>query len=107
MLQDENACPQIQPASGKPKAAQKAAKGNGRSIEEMYQKKSQLEHILLRPDTYVGSVEKQTQTMWVFDSATQQMVFRPVTYVSCEKHYTEKQSYYQFLFLGSRVIQNI
>ena len=82
MIQDENACPQAQPASGKAKTAQKpAAKGNGRSIEEMYQKKSQLEHILLRPDTYVGSVEKQTQTMWVFDPATQQMVFRPVTYV--------------------------
>uniref|UniRef100_A0A0M3HL33 Phosphoribulokinase n=1 Tax=Ascaris lumbricoides TaxID=6252 RepID=A0A0M3HL33_ASCLU len=27
------------------------------SIERIYQKKSQLEHILLRPDTYIGSVE--------------------------------------------------
>lgn len=27
------------------------------SIEQIYQKKSQLEHILLRPDTYIGSVE--------------------------------------------------
>lgn len=27
------------------------------SIEKIYQKKSQLEHILLRPDTYIGSVE--------------------------------------------------
>ena len=25
-----------------------------RAIEEIYQKKSQLEHILLRPDTYIG-----------------------------------------------------
>ena len=31
----------------------------------MYQKKSQLEHILLRPDTYIGSVEKQTAVIWV------------------------------------------
>lgn len=37
----------------------------GRSIEQTYQKKSQLEHILLRPDTYVGSVEKQSASMWV------------------------------------------
>lgn len=29
------------------------------SVERIYQKKSQLEHILLRPDTYVGSVEPQ------------------------------------------------
>ena len=33
-------------------------KGGGqKKIEEMYQKKSPLEHILLRPDTYIGSVE--------------------------------------------------
>ena len=27
------------------------------SVERIYQKKSQREHILLRPDTYVGSVQ--------------------------------------------------
>ncbi|XP_057572303.1 DNA topoisomerase 2-alpha [Hippopotamus amphibius kiboko] len=37
------------------------------SIERIYQKKSQLEHILLRPDTYIGSVESVTQQMWVYD----------------------------------------
>ncbi|XP_031456500.1 DNA topoisomerase 2-alpha [Phasianus colchicus] len=37
------------------------------SVERIYQKKSQLEHILLRPDTYIGSVETVTQQMWVFD----------------------------------------
>jgi len=31
------------------------------SIERIYQKKTQLEHILLRPDTYIGSVETVTQ----------------------------------------------
>lgn len=31
------------------------------SIERIYQKKTQLEHILLRPDTYIGSVELVTQ----------------------------------------------
>lgn len=41
----------------------KPAKQGG--IEKMYQKKSQLEHILLRPDTYIGSVERITDTMWV------------------------------------------
>ncbi|KAI4323425.1 hypothetical protein L6164_023032 [Bauhinia variegata] len=51
----------------------------GKTIEEMYQKKSQLEHILLRPDTYVGSIEKHTQTLWVYEN--DEMVHRPVTYV--------------------------
>ena len=37
----------------------------GKTIEETYQKKTQLEHILLRPDTYVGSVEKMSQPLWV------------------------------------------
>ena len=35
--------------------------GNGKTIEDIYQKKTQLEHILLRPDTYIGSTEKQQQ----------------------------------------------
>uniref|UniRef100_A0A8C6LRA6 DNA topoisomerase 2 n=1 Tax=Nothobranchius furzeri TaxID=105023 RepID=A0A8C6LRA6_NOTFU len=37
------------------------------SVERIYQKKTQLEHILLRPDTYIGSVEPVTQQMWVYD----------------------------------------
>lgn len=31
------------------------------TVEHIYQKKTQLEHILLRPDTYIGSVELVTQ----------------------------------------------
>ena len=31
------------------------------SVERIYQKKTQLEHILLRPDTYIGSIERLTQ----------------------------------------------
>lgn len=50
----------------------------GKAIEEIYQKKSQLEHILLRPDTYIGSTEKQQQTMWVHDAAG--LTFRNITY---------------------------
>ena len=33
------------------------------SIERIYQKKTQLEHILLRPDTYIGSTEAVTQVV--------------------------------------------
>ncbi len=38
-----------------------------KTVEETYQKKTQLEHILLRPDTYIGSVEPLTQPMFVLD----------------------------------------
>lgn len=50
-------------------------------VEEIYQKKTQLEHILLRPDTYIGSVEPITQTMWVLDPENKKMVFRNVNFV--------------------------
>ncbi|XP_022982563.1 DNA topoisomerase 2 isoform X2 [Cucurbita maxima] len=53
--------------------------GPKKTIEEMYQKKTQLEHILLRPDTYVGSIEKHTQNLWIYEN--DKMVHRSVTYV--------------------------
>ncbi|URE10379.1 hypothetical protein MUK42_03933 [Musa troglodytarum] len=53
--------------------------GGKKTIEQIYQKKTQLEHILLRPDTYIGSVEKHTQPLWVYQNG--EMVHRPVTYV--------------------------
>ncbi|XP_067824939.1 DNA topoisomerase 2-alpha isoform X2 [Heptranchias perlo] len=37
------------------------------SVERIYQKKTQLEHILLRPDSYIGSVEPVAQQLWVYD----------------------------------------
>jgi DNA topoisomerase-2 len=46
-----------------------------------YTKKTQLEHILLRPDTYIGSVEKHTQPMWVLDSAEKKIIQRQCTFV--------------------------
>ncbi|XP_042328062.1 DNA topoisomerase 2-beta isoform X1 [Sceloporus undulatus] len=50
------------------------------SVERVYQKKTQLEHILLRPDTYIGSVEPVTQLMWVFDEDVG-MNCREITFV--------------------------
>nr|ASK50299.1 DNA topoisomerase 2 [Eyprepocnemis plorans] len=51
------------------------------TVEKIYQKKSQLEHILLRPDTYIGSVEPVTELMWVYDPEQEMMVQREITYV--------------------------
>lgn len=44
--------------NGEAAPAPKPKSTKATTIEETYQKKSQLEHILLRPDTYIGSVEK-------------------------------------------------
>ncbi|KAA8497819.1 DNA topoisomerase 2 [Porphyridium purpureum] len=55
--------------------------GPGQNVEEMYKKVSQLEHVLLRPDTYIGSAERVAQTMWVWDEPAGKMVYREVHYV--------------------------
>ncbi|XP_020910929.1 DNA topoisomerase 2-alpha-like [Exaiptasia diaphana] len=51
------------------------------SVERIYQKKTQLEHILLRPDTYIGSVEPNKQSMWVYDDILDAIVSKEITYV--------------------------
>eukprot|EP00401_Gymnodinium_catenatum_P071523 CAMPEP_0117485866 /NCGR_PEP_ID=MMETSP0784-20121206/15183_1 /TAXON_ID=39447 /ORGANISM="" /LENGTH=1224 /DNA_ID=CAMNT_0005280461 /DNA_START=53 /DNA_END=3727 /DNA_ORIENTATION=- len=53
----------------------------GKSVEEIYQKKTQVEHILLRPDTYVGSVEKQDDNLWVWNKDKEEMEYRSISYV--------------------------
>jgi len=51
-----------------PLAEEKGKKGKSKkTVEETYQKKSQLEHILIRPDTYIGSVEQIEQNMYVLN----------------------------------------
>ncbi|KAL2478354.1 DNA topoisomerase 2 [Forsythia ovata] len=62
-----------------PETAATAAAAAAKTIEQTYQKKTQLEHILLRPDTYIGSIEKHNQTLWVYEE--KQMVQKPITYV--------------------------
>ncbi|KAH8319193.1 hypothetical protein KR067_013387 [Drosophila pandora] len=57
------------------------ASGGAMSIEQMYQKKSQLEHILLRPDSYIGSVEYTKELMWVYDFEKNRMVQRELSFV--------------------------
>lgn len=56
-------------------------------MERLYQKMSQLEHVLLRLDTYIGSVDPVTQNMWVYDPEDDDgggvMKHRSVTFVPC------------------------
>ncbi|XP_040043897.2 DNA topoisomerase 2-beta isoform X2 [Gasterosteus aculeatus] len=66
--------------AGKMEDSKKAKAASKLSVERVYQKKTQLEHILLRPDTYIGTVEPITQQMWVFDEEIG-MNQREITYV--------------------------
>ena len=50
------------------------------TIEEKYQKKTQREHILLRPDTYIGSTKKVTDEIWVRDSKENRFNFECIEY---------------------------
>ncbi|XP_044855661.1 DNA topoisomerase 2-alpha isoform X2 [Mauremys mutica] len=80
---DESPSP-LRPVHENPKVGkgrQEAAAARKRlSVERIYQKKTQLEHILLRPDTYIGSVEFVTQQMWVYDE-DEGISCRDVTFV--------------------------
>jgi len=55
--------------------------GRKKTATEQYQKLTQLEHIIKRPDTYIGSVEMTEQQMWVFNSETSEMEWRKVNFV--------------------------
>ena len=56
-------------------------KSKKETIEEQYQKVTQYEHILKRPDSYIGSIEFQKEKLWVYNSETEQLEFRDVKYV--------------------------
>ncbi|KAG9259242.1 DNA topoisomerase [Emericellopsis atlantica] len=64
-------------------AVEETSKGptKKKTASETYQKLTQREHIMHRPDTYVGSIEKTTQTMWVYNKETQLMEYKEVTFV--------------------------
>nr|ADL09409.1 DNA topoisomerase II [Omphalotus nidiformis] len=74
--EEDDDLPEMAPAATAPAAA-----GKKKTASEMYQKLSQLEHILKRPDSYIGSVETITQAMWTYDADTKRMVHREVKYV--------------------------
>lgn len=39
-----------------------------KALEEVYQRKTPVEHVLLRPDSYVGSTQRTTQELWVLSA---------------------------------------
>lgn len=47
---------------------------------EVYQKKTQREHVYDLPDTYVGSIISDTRPMWVYDDESDTIELRDITY---------------------------
>lgn len=50
-----------------------------KTIEELYQKKTPIEHILLRPETYIGPVDQHQQPMYVLEGG--KIVNKEISYV--------------------------
>ena len=46
-----------------------------------YQKMSDKEHILKKPDTYIGSIDMTETETYVYDAATSSIVQRPISYI--------------------------
>ncbi len=51
------------------------------SVEDIYKKKTHHEHILSTPDTYIGSAESDTKTMYVFDDEEKKIIKKDITFV--------------------------
>jgi DNA topoisomerase-2 len=56
-------------------------KKTSKSIEETYKKVGQVDHILLRPDTYIGDVKLQKEQMWVYSETLDKIVEKEINYV--------------------------
>ena len=46
-----------------------------------YQQKTDKQHILDNPDTYIGSVENVDASLWIYDEATQKICYRDIEYI--------------------------
>ena len=52
-----------------------------KSVEETFVKKTQLEHIIDIPDTYIGSIEKTDIDTWVYDEINEKIIFKNIKYI--------------------------
>lgn len=51
------------------------------NLVTQYQKKTDREHILDNPDTYIGSVENVDANMWIYDVSLGKMILKNIDYV--------------------------
>ncbi|CAJ0878682.1 11617_t:CDS:10 [Entrophospora sp. SA101] len=58
-----------------------AQESSSKTIEETYIKLTPIEHVLKRPDTYVGSVEAITDKQWIYNAEEDKLEYKEITYV--------------------------
>ncbi|RMD41499.1 hypothetical protein DV735_g3616, partial [Chaetothyriales sp. CBS 134920] len=58
-----------------------APRAGDKNVSEQYQRLTQLEHIIRRPDTYIGSVEYTQEKMWVYSTVNDAMEYRIISFV--------------------------
>jgi len=51
------------------------------ALAQQYQRKTDKQHILDNPDTYIGSVENIDADLWVFDDVTNKIVLKTIEYI--------------------------
>ena len=69
-----------------------------KTIEETYQKKSQLEHVLHRPGMYIGDIERITTERWVISDnvmTRKQLTFNPGLYKIFDEIFTNATDHSQ------------
>lgn len=50
-------------------------------LAKQYQQKTDKQHILDNPDTYIGSVENVDADMWIYDNETNKIVLKTIEYI--------------------------
>ena len=54
---------------------------NKKSIEEKYQSLTEIEHILMRPGMWVGSIRDEEKQCFIYDEDSGKMTMKSVNYV--------------------------
>ena len=68
-------------ASLKTKSTASAKANKNDELALQYQQKTDKQHILDNPDTYIGSVENVDASLWVYDEATNKICYRDIEYI--------------------------
>ena len=51
------------------------------TLAKQYQRKTDKQHILDNPDTYIGSVENVDSDMWIYDNDKNQVIHKTIEYI--------------------------
>jgi len=54
---------------------------NIKTVEETFVKKTQLEHIIDIPDTYIGSIEKTDIDTWIYNEENDNIIYQNIKYI--------------------------